>query len=166
MFNKNFGLFLLVLLLESIGSLLAISPLHTTPKDTIIIQSGTKTYIPFTFLAKPVLQVVNNQLNIAITDRTGDMIQLNGIDITSLQKGILPKSAYRVIYMSQKRGTSSDDADMNKQSILEIVQCQGNKPGSAITIGLKATVSSNRKSYRIYATLSGIIPSYSFNTTN
>lgn len=159
-------MFLLMLLLAGIGSLQAISQQHNAPKDTIIIQSTPKTYIPFTFITKPVLQVVNNKLNIAITDRTGDMIQLNGMDITSLQKGLLPKSGYRVIYMSEKRGTLTDDADTNNQSLLEIITCTGTKPGSTLTVGLKATVVNKGKSYRIYATLSGTIPSYSYNTTN
>lgn len=166
MFNKNFGLLLLLLSLAGIGSIQAFSNQTKAPKDTIIIQSSPRTYIPFTFIQKPVLQVMNNKLNIAVTDRSGDMIQLNGIDITSLQKGLLPQSAYRVVYISQKRGTTTDDDDTNKQSMLEIIQCTGNKPGSALTIGLKATVAGKGKSYRIYATLSGIIPSYSFNTTN
>ncbi|MES2560269.1 MAG: hypothetical protein V4590_11040 [Bacteroidota bacterium] len=166
MFNKSCGLFLLLIALSGIGSLQAISPLQKSPKDTIIIQSSPKTYIPFTFFQKPVLQVINDKLNIAVTDRTGDMIQVNGIDITTLQKGLLPKSAYRVVYISQKRGTASDDADANSMSMLEFTQCTGNKTGSAITLGLKATVTTKGKSYRIYATLSGIIPSYSYHTTN
>lgn len=158
-------LFLLLSLAE-IGTLNAVPEQQRSPKDTIIIQSNTKTYIPFTFIQKPVLQVINNKLNIAITDRTGDMIQLNGIDITTLQKGVLPKKGYRVVYISQKRGILNNDNDTNKQSLLEIVTSSGNKPGSSITIGLKSTVSAKGKSLRIYATLSGIIPSYSFNTTN
>lgn len=166
MFNKNTGLLLPLLLMLGMYSLKAIAPQASPPKDTVIIQSGKNAYIPFTFIEKPVLQVVNNKLNISITDRTGDMIQLNGIDISSLRKGTLPSKSYRVIYISQKRGTGTDDADIHNGSLLEITRCESNKPGSQITIGLKATVKNSSKNYRIYATLSGIIPTYSFNTTN
>ncbi|MES2779919.1 MAG: hypothetical protein V4651_08465 [Bacteroidota bacterium] len=153
-------------MLIGICSIEAISKEDKNPKDTVIIQTGTKTYIPFTFLQKPVLQVVNERLNISITDRTGDMIQLNGIDIASLRKGILSPKEYRIIYISQKRGTATDDHDTNLNSLLEITRCESNKPGSSITLGLKSTVSNAGKNYRIYATISGIIPTYSYNTTN
>jgi hypothetical protein len=135
-----------------------------TRKDTIIIQSSSGKFIPFTFLKPAVFQLVNNQLNIAITDRTGDIIQINNIPISSVKSGLLPRSSYRIVYISQTRGTCTNDSDGSNHSLLEL-KCPDNKSGSLLTIGLKTTVSLKGKHYRIYATLSGKIPDPIFQST-
>ena len=161
MLLKNRSTFLLLLFLMVICCTNAISKEQTSPTDTIVIQNGENSFTPFTFLNKPILQIVNNQLNISVTDRTGDMIQLNGIDTRLLKKGKLKKSAYRVVYISQKRGTLTDDKDIIVNSILEI-KCANNNPGTSITIGLIARVGASAKKTTIYATLSGKIPPYTY----
>lgn len=164
MFRKNNVVFLVLLGLLTTASLRASSEQPQKPKDTVVIVSGKNAYIPFTFFKQPTFQVINNQLNVSVTDRTGDMIQVNGIDILKLKKGILPKSGYRVVYISQKLGTLTDDNDTNNGSLIEI-KCNDTKPGTSISIGLKSRVASSGKKLTVYATLSGIIPPYTYQNT-
>lgn len=164
MFRKHRRIFILLLGLLTTASLNAVSEQPIKPKDTVVILSGKNSYTPFTFFKHPAFQVVNNQLNVSVTDQTGDMIQVNGIDILNLKKGIIPKNGYRVVYISQKLGTLTDDNDTNKGSLIEI-KCNDTKPGTAISVGLKARVASSGKKVTIYATLSGKIPPYTYQNT-
>ncbi len=89
------------------------------------------------------------------------MLQIKDIPLQKVKNGLLSSSDFRTIYISEKYGTHHDDKDTNPQSILE-VKCSNNQPGNPITIGLKTTLVIKQKSVRVYATLSGIIPSYTY----
>jgi hypothetical protein len=126
-------------------------------KDTIIIMNRKGGYIPFTFFKKPVFEMTNDKLNIAVMDRNGDLIQINGIPAASLKNTVITPATFRTIYITNKTNDTYTDADITQNCILDI-KCDNNKPGSPITVGLKTTVKKNSKTFRIYATLSGTIP--------
>jgi hypothetical protein len=144
---------------------------QTTPKagsrkNTIIIKGIRTAYLPFSSFKPPVFEITNSKLNIAVTDRNGNMLQINGIDTEQLKSGILnPKQFRTVLIMANDGGTFTDDADKNPNSLLEII-CDNNNPNTPITVGLKTTILQNGKNLRVYATLSGIIPSYNYERTN
>ena len=145
---------------------------HTTAQkntsksiNKVVIKGLRTAYIPFRYFAAPNLQVQNNKLNISITDKTGDMLQINGIDLRLIKNGLLTSKQFKTVYISANNGTYTDDSDTSKSSSLEI-KCTGNKAGDAITIGLKTWVIKDGKQLRFCATLSGIMPSYTYSDYN
>jgi hypothetical protein len=135
------------------------------PKDIILMKGLRTAYLPFSSFTKPVFEITNNQLNIAVTDAKGNMLQLNGIAIEQLKNGILDPSSFQTVLMMAHDGTFTDDMDTNSRSLLEI-KCANNKENSPITVGLKTSIRMNGKNIRVYATLSGLIPSYQYQRTN
>jgi hypothetical protein len=133
------------------------------PKDTVIIMTPRGKYIPFTFLQKPVLEIRNGLLNITVTDRDGNMIQVNGISSALLTDTIVTPRSFRTVYITNKATETYTDAHRPQNCILDI-RCAGNTPGSPVTFGLKTTVKKNNKTYRIYATLSGTVPEPVYST--
>jgi hypothetical protein len=134
------------------------------PADIIVVNGSRTAYPPFASFKAPVFEITNSKLNIAVTDRNGNMLQVNGIDTELLKRGILSRNQFRTV-MIMNSGTCTDDADQNPRSLLEI-KCENNRPNTPITVGLKTTVFQNGKKLRVYATLSGTIPSYNYERTN
>lgn len=163
MFNPYKQAFLMVLI--SLTTFSQVPQKVNTPKNIIIIKGIRTANMPFSVIQPPVLEVTNAKLNIAVTDRSGNMLQINGIDTQYLKNGILPPSAFQTVMMMATGQTFTDNTDLNPLSLLEI-KCTGNKPNTPITVGLKTTVKLNNQSHRVYATLSGIIPSYQYQRTN
>jgi len=160
--QKNRGIhLLLVLLFWGLGSLHATRPMVVESKDTVIIMDQKGKYIPFTFFKKPVFEMNNDKLNIAVTDREGKMIEINGIPAAMLKNAMLSPADFKTVYITAN-ATYTDDG-ISKNCLLD-VKCENNKPGSPISVGLKTTVKKNNKTYRIYATLSGIIPESTYTT--
>lgn len=135
---------------------------QTLPANKVIIKKGN---FSFKNSSPPKIQVQNNKLNISITNNTGDMLQINGIDINNLMNTTLTSAQFKTVLISLNKGTYTNLNDTNSASILEI-KCANNKPGNLITLGVKSTVYKGGKSLRINATLSGIIPSYTYTNTN
>jgi hypothetical protein len=155
MHKSPFASVILVLLFWASSSLYATETAQQQSKDTVVIMDRNGKYTPFTFFKKPVFELRNNVLNIAVTDREGTMIQVNGIALASLKNTMLPASGFRTVYITPA-ATFTDDG-ISKNCLLDI-RCESNKPGSAVSVGLKTTVKKGSKTYRIYATLSGTIP--------
>lgn len=145
----------LLLLFLSLSFTQATQSVVSLSKDTVIILDQKGKYIPFTFFTKPQFEMKNNKLNIAVTDRNGDMIQINGIAAASLKNTELSSSGFQTVYITGK-GTYTDDG-ISKNCLLDI-RCDNNTTGNPVSVGLKTTVRKNNKTYRIYATLSGTIP--------
>ncbi len=122
-------------------------------------------YVPFSHLKNSSIEIRNNILNIVAVDQNGDMLQIKGVPVSKVQNGILSPAEFRTIYISEKNGIHHDDDDTNPNSLLEI-KCNDNKPGSLISVGLKTTLIMNGKAIRVYATLSGILPSYIYTEQN
>lgn len=141
------------------------SPKSDAPKDIVVIKGIRTAYVPFSSVAPPVFEISNDKLNIAVTDRNGNMLQINGIDTEQLKNGILSPKSFRTVMIMAKGGTFTDDTDQNIRSLLEI-KCANNQTNTPITVGLKTTIVQNGKNLRVYATLSGIIPSYNYQRTN
>jgi hypothetical protein len=156
------GIVLILIVLSILGN--AQRP-SSKRKDIILIKGIRTAYLPFSSFSKPVFEMTNDQLNIAVTDAKGNMFQVNGIDAKRLKKGVFPASAFQTVLIMAKGGTYTDDADTNPNSLIEII-CENNTTNSPITIGLKTTVQINGKNHRVYATLSGIIPSNQYQRTN
>jgi hypothetical protein len=131
------------------------------PANKIVFKKLAGAYSPFSYIKTTSVEVRNNKLHILAVDKNGDMLQIKDIPIQKIQNGILYSKDFRTIYISEKNGTHHDDQDSNPNSLLEI-KCNSNNPGSPITIGLKTTLFINQKTVRVYATLSGIIPSYTY----
>jgi hypothetical protein len=136
-----------------------------TPKSIVRIKGIRTAYLPFSALKEPAFEIVNSKLNIAVTDIKGNMLQINGIDVSKLTNGILQPNAFRTIMIMANGGTFTDDADENLSSLIEI-KCADNKVGTPITVGIKTTILQNGKNLRVYATLYGTIPSVQYKQTN
>lgn len=129
------------------------------PENKIIFNKLRGAYVPFSYIKSSSIEVRNNKLHFLAIDKNGDMLQIKDIPIQKVQNGLYTSSDFRTVYISNKYGTSHDDGDTNPNSLLEI-KCSDNKPGNPVTIGIKTTLRMNQKNVRVYATLSGIIPSY------
>lgn len=116
--------------------------------------------IPFTIKAAPSFEVTNNQLNIGIQSVEGDFLQITGIALSDVRQGILGPRKFRCVLI-MANGTISDDRSRNSRDLLEI-KCSGNEPGQKISVGIKSTLMKDKSKFRTYATLHGIIPSYSY----
>lgn len=138
-------------------------PPHT-PKNQVVFKGIRTASVPFSYIKSSAIEVVNNKLNISVTDRNGDILQINGISVSKLKKGILPPSEFRTVYMSEKNGTYTDHNDKSPSSLLEIT-CDNAAPGNTVTVGLKTNLMRDKKTIRAYATISGIIPSYTYTET-
>jgi hypothetical protein len=146
--------------------LMSLSAVAQTPPVNVVIIKGIHTaYLPFSSIQSPVFEITNSRLHISVTDRKGNMLQINDIDIQKLKPGILPPSAFQTVVMMVNGETYTDDTDQNPRSLVEII-CANNHPNTPITVGIKTTVLQNGKNHRVYATLSGIIPSYTYERTN
>lgn len=131
----------------------------STPPDKIIFNKLSNSYSPFSTIQRTTVEVRNNQLHFLAIAPNGDMLQIKDIPLDKVHDGIFTSSEYRTVYISAQYGTSHDDADNNPKSMLEI-KCADNKPGNSVTVGIKTTLRIGQKNIRVYATLSGIIPSY------
>jgi hypothetical protein len=162
--QKNRGTHIfLMLLFWVIGPIQATqSPVYVS-KDTVIIMDQKGKYLPFTFFKKPVFEMTNDKLNIAVTDREGKIIEINGVSAALLKNIMLTPADFKTVYITPNV-TYTDDG-ISKNCLLDI-KCNSSKPGSPISVGLKTTVKKNNKTYRIYATLSGIIPEPTYTTNN
>jgi hypothetical protein len=152
----------IVLGLAQVQQTLAQSP----DNNRIVIIGLRDAYIPFNHSIQPVFTLVNDYLNVSVTDRNGDILEINRIPISKIKKGVLYKPHFQTILISSKNGTFIDKTVTGTKHLLEVVKTDGTEPGTAITIGIKTTVSYKGKSYRIYATLSGSIPSPQYIKTN
>jgi hypothetical protein len=155
----------ILLLLMTLSCFGQTSSKGVPPKDIIIIKGIRTAYLPFSSFKAPVFQVTNSKLNIAVTDRNGNILEINDIDIQNIKPGILSRKTFQTVLIMTNGETSTDDKDQNPNSVLEI-KCENNQPNSPVTVGLKTTLPLDGKNHRVYATLSGIIPSYTYNRTN
>lgn len=116
--------------------------------------------IPFTIKANPTFEVTNNQLNIGIQSVEGDFLQITGVALSDVRQGVLGPKKFRCVLVTAN-GAISDDMSANSRDLIEI-KCSGNKPGEKISVGIKSTLMKDKAKFRTYATLHGIIPSYSY----
>jgi hypothetical protein len=156
------GIILIIIALASVSHAYQ-NPIAS--KNIILIKGIRSSYLPFSAIEPPVLDVTNDQFNISVTDRKGNMLQINGINLRQLQNGILSPSQFQTVILWARGETVTDDGDNNSKSLLEI-KCSNPAPGNLITVGLKTTIIQKGKKHRLYATLSGIIPSYQYQRTN
>ncbi len=158
--TKGFlGVFLFMILLNN-----AVQS-QELPKSVVIIKGIRTAYVPFSAIGKPVFEITNGKLNISVTDRNNNMLQVNGIDMKQLSSGVKPSSAFQTVIIMSKGGTNTDDGDTNPGSLIEI-KCTDNKQGTPITVGIKTTILQDGKKLRVYATLHGIIPSPQYQRSN
>ncbi len=73
----------------------------------IVIKSAKGQTIPFTLSAKPKVEVVNNLMNIALTDTKGDMIQINGIRVKFLKTPSKALQKVKLVYINPASNKSS-----------------------------------------------------------
>lgn len=71
------------------------------------IRSAKGQHVPFTASAKPKVEVVNNLMNIAITDTKGNMVQLNGIRVKYLKTPAKALQKVKMVYIDPASNKSS-----------------------------------------------------------
>jgi hypothetical protein len=135
------------------------------PHNFVKIYDAKGRTIPFVLVKKPLIEQANDRINICATDKNGNMLQLNQLDLRNpkLQKSVLKNA--RLVYIDMKNNKTYTVAASAWRNPVTWT-CKTCKTDDKLTVKIKEKVYINHTYYTIEAGFENIIPQPTYLTTD
>lgn len=129
------------------------------------IYGGSKSVTRMALKQAPVLERINNLLNISIELENGAMLQVNGIPDRLLKDTTATSQSVKVVYINATQDTTYT-SNTKRSRITLTIQSKSRKTGSPISVFVSTRVFAGKRSLRFELTATGNLPANEFREIN